>query len=161
MINTDVKNIIERFRNGKTLLLQVLLAVQDAHPQKYLSEDSVNAIAQILKITPSRVYSTASFYSEIALEPRGIHLIRVCTNAPCENAGKAIILKTLEQELGITVGQTSLDGLFTLESVNCLGACYMSPAIKVNDHIYGNLTPEDVITILHDLRKDQHNEQIA
>lgn len=157
----DVQGIINQYGNDKALLLQVLLAVQDAHPQKYLSEKSVNEIAQIMKISRSRVYSTASFYSEISLKPRGTHLVRVCGNSPCENAGKSAILNALVKELGIKVGQTTLDGLFTLESVNCLGACYMSPAIKIDDKIYGNLTPDDVVMIIHSLRKEHENEQIA
>lgn len=159
MKNMDVQRIIHQFGNDKALLLQVLLAVQDTNPQKYLSEEAVNEIADILKISRSRVYSTASFYSEISLQPRGTHVIRVCTNAPCENAGKALILKAIEQELGITVGQTTPDGLFTLESVNCLGACYMSPAIKVDDTIYGDLVPEKVAGIISNLRKEHQNEQ--
>jgi len=159
MKNMDVQSIIHQFGSDKALLLQVLLAVQDANPQKYLSEEAVNQIAEILKISRSRVYSTASFYSEISLQPRGIHIIRVCTNAPCENAGKALIQKAIEQELGITVGQTTPDGLFTLESVNCLGACYMSPAIKIDDTIYGDLVPEKVASIISNLRKEHQNEQ--
>lgn len=155
----DVQSIIHQFGSDKALLLQVLLAVQDSNPQNYLSEETVNEIADILKISRSRVYSTASFYSEISLQPRGIHIIRVCTNAPCENAGKALILKAIEQELGITVGGTTSDGLFTLESVNCLGACYMSPAIKIDDTIYGNLVPEKAINIISNLRKEHQNEQ--
>ena len=161
MKNVDVQDIINRFDNDKALLLPVLLAVQDAHPQKYLSEKAVNEIAQTMKISRSRVYSTASFYSEISLKPRGIHLVRVCANSPCENAGKALLLTAIEQELGITVGQTTLDGLFTLESVSCLGACYMSPAMKIDDEIYGYLTPGEVVSIIQKLRKEYRNEQIA
>lgn len=161
MKNIDVQEIINQFGNDKALLLSVLLAVQEEHPQKYLSEEAVNEIAQIMGISRSRVYSTASFYSEISLKPRGTHLIRVCTNSPCENAGKAQILQALEQELGITVGETTQDHLFTLESVSCLGACYMSPAIKVDDQIYGDLIPEDVVRMIHDLRKGHENEQTA
>lgn len=158
---TPVKEIIRQFGGNKALLLQVILAVQDADPQNYLSEKAVNEIAQEMNISRSRVYSTASFYSEISLKPRGTHLIRVCTNAPCENAGKADILYAIEQELGITIGQTTPDRLFSLESVNCLGACYLSPAVKVDDTIYGNLTPQEIVSVIRDLRKEYTNEQSA
>lgn len=158
---TPVKEIIRQFGGNKALLLQVILAVQDADPQNYLSEKAVNEIAQEMAISRSRVYSTASFYSEISLKPRGTHLIRVCTNAPCENAGKADILYAIEQELGITIGQTTPDRLFSLESVNCLGACYLSPAVKVDDTIYGNLTPQEIVSVIRDLRKEYTNEQSA
>lgn len=158
---TTVKDVIKQMENDKVPLLQVLLAVQDTSPNRYISEEAVNEIAHLLNISRSRVYSTASFYSEISLKPRGIHLIRVCTNAPCENAGKAEIQKALERELGVGIGQTTSDGLFTLESVNCLGACYMSPAIKVDDKIYGNLTPMDAVSIIRSLREEHENEQSA
>ena len=88
-------------------------------------------------------------------------MIRVCTNAPCENAGKAEVLRAIENELGISLGQTTKDGLFTLESVNCLGACYMSPAIKVDDTVYGNLTGEEVASILSDLYEEYQNEKYS
>jgi NADH:ubiquinone oxidoreductase subunit E len=155
MGTAEIKFIIKQLGEKKAPLLQVLLAVQDAAPGRYLSEEAVNEIARILEVPRSRVYSTASFYSEISLKPRGLHLIRVCTNAPCENAGKEEIQNTIERELGITVGETTKDGLFTLESVNCLGACFMSPAIKVDDTLYGNLTPESVVSVLHSFRKEQ------
>lgn len=129
-------------------LLQVLLAVQDANPRNYVSEEDIQQIAGDLACSRCRVYSTASFYDEISLTPRGENIIRVCTNAPCENAGKKEILNALEKQLQITIGGTTNDQKFTLESVNCLGACFMSPAIKINDRIYGNLTPDEVPAIL-------------
>lgn len=155
MGTAEIRFIIKQLGEKKAPLLQVLLAVQDATPGRYLSEEAVNEIARILEVSRCRVYSTASFYSEISLKPRGLHLIRVCTNAPCENAGKEEILNTIERELGVTVGQTTQDGQFTLESVNCLGACFMSPAIKVDDTLYGNLTPESVVSVLNSFRKEQ------
>lgn len=158
---TKIQEIIKQFAKDEALLLQVILAVQDADPQNHLSEKAVNEIAQEMNISRSRVYSTASFYSEVSLIPRGVHIIRVCTNAPCENAGKASILAAIVQELGIEIGQTTFDGLFSLESVNCLGACYMSPAIKIDGTIYGDLTPYDAVAAIRNLRKEHQNEQSA
>lgn len=147
-----VKEVIEKMDSNNPLLLQVLLAVQDANPFNYVSAEEMADIAVALGISRSRVFSTASFYSEISLEPRGRHLIRVCTNAPCENAGKAELVKAIEQELNITIGQTTADKYFTLESVNCLGACFMSPAIKIDQQIYGDLTPDKAVQIIRAMR---------
>ncbi len=149
-----IQDIIEQSGGLKAPLLQILLAVQEGNPQQFISESDVNQIAESLKISRCRVYSTASFYTELSFKPRGIHRIRVCVNAPCENAGKIKILKALQQELAISLGQTTLDGFFSLEEVNCLGACYMSPAIKVDDTIYGDLTPEKAVFILQAIRKE-------
>lgn len=153
--------IINRMGGEKAPLLQVLLSVQDLSPLNYISEEAVNAVAHYMKIPRSRVYSTASFYSEISLKPRGAHLIRVCANAACENEGKEEISKAIEREIGAIAGQTSPDGLFTLESVSCLGACYMSPAIKVDDTVYGHMTPEEAVSIIRSIREEHRNVDTA
>jgi NADH-quinone oxidoreductase subunit E len=140
---------------GQAALLQMLLAVQDASPENYVSEEAVNEIAHLLDISRSRVYSTASFYSAISLKPRGQHIIRVCINAPCENAGKQAVLAALEQELGVSLGGTTADGRFTLEGVSCLGACYMSPAIKIDKQLYGDLTAETAVAVIRRYREGE------
>ncbi|MDC7126234.1 MAG: NAD(P)H-dependent oxidoreductase subunit E [Spirochaetales bacterium] len=139
-------------------LLPTLLKKQKDSPFNFLSEDDVNSIAKELKLSRSRVYSTASFYSEISLSPRGKHIIRVCCNAPCENAGKEAIREAITKELGIEIDETTEDKLFTLESVNCLGACFMSPAMRIDDEIYGNLTPEETVKILNTYKKEHVDE---
>ncbi len=148
-----MKTTIEK--TAEKSLLPVLLERQRANPQNFISEEDVNRIAEELNLSRSRVYSTASFYSEISLQPRGRHLIRICCNAPCGNAGKAAVQSAISTELGIAIDETTEDGLFTLESVNCLGACYMSPAMKVDDRIYGNLTPSDALDIIREISREQ------
>jgi len=148
-----LKTTIEK--TAEKSLLPVLLERQRANPQNFISEEDVNRIAEELNLSRSRVYSTASFYSEISLQPRGRHLIRICCNAPCGNAGKAAVQSAISTELGIAIDETTEDGLFTLESVNCLGACYMSPAMKVDDRIYGNLTPSDALDIIREISREQ------
>ncbi len=135
-------------------LLQLLLDAQSFSGKNYVSEEEVGRIARELNVTKSRVYSTASFYSEISLEPRGRHLVRICTNAPCENAGKAEVQAAIQQELGIVPGETTEDGMYTLESVNCLGACYMSPAIRIDDEVYGNLDPEEAVRLIRETTEE-------
>lgn len=152
-MNTD-KKVISDLDVNNAPLLQVLLAVQDASPQNYISETDVQQISKELNVSRCRVYSTATFYDEISLRPRGKNIIRVCSNAPCENAGNKAILAAIKNLLQIDLGQTTADHLFTLESVNCLGACNMSPAIKINDSIYGNLSPEDIPSIISMYKKE-------
>jgi NADH:ubiquinone oxidoreductase subunit E len=154
VIQKTVSDIISAMGPESAPLLQILLAVQDASPENFVSEEVINEIAHRLDVSRSRVYSTASFYSVIALKPRGRHIVRVCINAPCENAGKQEIIAVLEDELGIRMGQTTEDGQFTLEGVSCLGACYMSPAIKVDHDLYGDLTPAGVAAIIRRYRKE-------
>jgi NADH:ubiquinone oxidoreductase subunit E len=150
--------MIKKMAQKETPLLQVLLKVQDQNPYHYIGEDAVLTIAKELNLSKARVYSTASFYSEISLAPRGKNIIRVCSNAPCENAGKKEILDSLKSILKIDVGETTYDRVFTLETVNCLGACYMSPAIKINDTVYGNLESEMLPSILSLYKESELDE---
>lgn len=148
MDSKRIEKIIDEMGGKDSPLLQVLLAVQDESPNHYISEESVGAIAKHLGITRGRVYSTASFYSEISLKPRGKNIIRICTNAPCENAGKLQVQNALKDLLNINIGETTEDQMFTLESVNCLGSCYMTPAMKINDTIFGNVNAEELSQII-------------
>ena len=150
-----VKEIVAEVGESKTALLPILLAVQKASRDNCVNETSMNEIASLLRLSRSRVYSTASFYSEIALQPRGRNIVQVCINAPCENAGKDAIVRALETELGVTLGETTSDAAFTLEGVNCLGACYMSPAIKVNGALYGNLTADKAVSVIREYQKGE------
>ena len=159
--NKVVQQIVAKLGREKEALLAILLAVQDASQENFVSEQAVNEISRLLNISRSRVYSTASFYSEISLRPRGRHIVRLCINAPCEDAGKEDIRKALEEELGITIGETTSDKLFSLEGVSCLGACYMSPAIKIDERVFGNLTPDTAVKILRDFKEEMRHEQRA
>lgn len=150
-----LEEIVAAAGEGQPALLQVLLAAQDASPENYVSEEAVNEIAHLLGVSRSRVYSTASFYSAISLKPRGRHIVRVCINAPCENAGKQAVIAALEAELGVSLGGTTADGRFTLEGVSCLGACYMSPAIKIDKELYGDLTAETVVAVIRRYREGE------
>lgn len=143
-----LKQLIAGLAERNTPLLQILLAVQDANSENYISEENIQDISEALKVSRCRVYSTATFYDEISLRPRGRNIIRVCSNAPCQNAGKDRILEALKELLQIELGETTGDRRFTLESVSCLGGCYMSPAIKINDRVFGNLAPEDIPGII-------------
>lgn len=148
----NVRQIVADLGGERAPILSVLLAVQDANERQYVDEETVNEIARALKVPRNRIYSTASFYNEISLKPRGLHLIRICRNAPCDNAGKRAVREALEAELGIVAGETTPDGRFTLETVSCLGGCYMSPAIKIDDEIYGDMTPQKAVALLNEYR---------
>lgn len=152
MDSLKIEQVIDEMGGKGSPLLQVLLAVQDLSPNHYISEESVGVIARKLGITRGRVYSTASFYSEISLKPRGRNIIRICTNAPCENAGKLQLQNALKDLLRIDIGETTEDRMFTLESVNCLGSCYMTPAIKINDTIFGEVKGSELPEIIRRFR---------
>ncbi|MBC8488933.1 MAG: NAD(P)H-dependent oxidoreductase subunit E [Bacteroidetes bacterium] len=107
---------------------------------------------------PVEVYSVASFYSMFSLKETGKFVIRVCVSLPCYLRGSREILEALTKELDINVGQTTADKKFTIEAVSCLGACDKSPAMMINEEIYGNLTPQKVREIIHQLKHERTME---
>jgi len=114
----------------------------------HVSEKFIAEAAASLNMTISDVYGVASFYSFLSLQPRGRNIIRVCGNVPCHMNGARTVVEGIRKELGIAPGETTPDGLFSLELTNCIGACDEAPAMLVNDDIHGGLTPEKLSKVL-------------
>jgi NADH dehydrogenase (ubiquinone) flavoprotein 2 len=109
---------------------------------------AMDEIANIVGQPAIKVYEVATFYSMYNLAPVGKYLVQMCTTTPCWLCGSADILKAAEKHLGIKMGESTKDGLFTLIEVECLGACVNAPMIQVNDDYYEDLTPERMVEIL-------------
>ena len=124
----------------------------------YLSEEAALFLAKELNLPPVEVYSVASFYSMFSLKETGKYIIRVCVSLPCYLRGSREILEALTKELDINVGQTTADKKFTIEAVSCLGICDKAPAMMINEEIYGNLTPQKVREIIHQLKHERTME---
>ncbi|HOU16159.1 MAG TPA: NADH-quinone oxidoreductase subunit NuoE [Anaerolineae bacterium] len=141
-----VRQIITRYDNDREALVEILREI--SQELTYLSQETLTAVADALRLPYSHVYSVASFYSMLNLEPRGRHVIKFCHDAPCHVAGGREIWETLEHELGIPFGATTPDGAWTLLPTSCIGACSVGPVMLVDDEIYGNLTPDRVREII-------------
>jgi NADH-quinone oxidoreductase subunit E/NADP-reducing hydrogenase subunit HndA len=141
-----LKEILENYDQKEEDLIPVLQDAQEEYG--YLPKVVLREIADSLDIFFSDVYGVATFYSQFHLEPRGENVIRVCLGTACHVKGGARILERLQDELGIADGETTEDLKFTLESVACIGACGLAPAIMVNDDTYGRLEPSRVSEIL-------------
>ena len=148
----DQQEIISGFRAEKANLLPILHALQDNHPQNYLTEESLKAVARHLRINLSWVYGVAGYYSMFSLKPRGRYIIRVCNSPVCNMLDSSGIIDALSGILGIGKGETTPDGLFTVEEAECLGICDVAPAMMINRAVYGNLTPESLKGIIDELR---------
>ena len=145
-VTAVVEELIERYGDSQEALVEIL---RDMNQQKgYLTRESLDAVAQRLELPSSTVYSVASFYSLISLKPLGKHVIRFCEDAPCHVAGGREIWETLEQEIGVPFGETTLDGQWSLLTTSCIGACAVGPVMMIDDDIYGNLTADKVREIL-------------
>ena len=148
MRKDDVKkldDILKRFEGKKGDLVPVLQEVNALY--NYLPEDALHYVSEKLEIPLSTVYQVATFYKSFTLEPRGRHHIKVCTGTACHVRGAVRVLEAIERELGITPGETSADGEFSLETVNCLGACAMGPVVVIDD-VYYSTTPSRVHRLL-------------
>ena len=137
-------------------VLLILHEFQNRDPHHYLPEDDLAMIARYLNMPYSGVYGVATYYSMFSLTPRGKHIIRVCNSPVCQMADSKDIPATLRSYLGIDVGATTADGVFTLETTECLGQCDTAPGMSVDGVFYGNLTARKIKHIL----KDYQNQAI-
>jgi NADH:ubiquinone oxidoreductase subunit E len=142
--------IIDKYGAKKQALIMIL---QDANEYfNYLPEIVIKRISKRLGISYAEVYGVISFYKSFSLEARGQHTIQVCMGTACHVRGAQLILEELERILGIEEGQTTEDRLFTLETVNCLGACALGPIISVDGEFHGNMTLSGVSKLIDKLK---------
>ncbi|HPF01862.1 MAG TPA: NAD(P)H-dependent oxidoreductase subunit E [Bacteroidales bacterium] len=155
----DQQKIFAGFSRDKSNLLPILHALQDCHPHNYLTEESLRAAARFLGVNLSWVYGVAGYYSMFSLKPRGRYIIRVCNSPVCSMMGSSGIIDILTGILGIKPGETTPDGLFTVEEAECLGICDVAPALMINRNVYGNLTRKSLKALIEELRKKQHGQK--
>ncbi|KAJ3273063.1 NADH dehydrogenase [ubiquinone] flavoprotein 2, mitochondrial [Terramyces sp. JEL0728] len=115
----------------------------------FTSISVMNHVAKLLDMAPMRVYEVATFYT---MDPVGKYFVQVCTTTPCQLCGSSDVLKATEKELGIKVGETTKDDMFTLVEVECAGACVNAPVVAFNDDYYEDLTPDGIVKILREFK---------
>jgi len=142
----DTEDRVEDHAGRPDQLIRTLQQVQEE--SGYVSEESEQRVADALGISIGRVHGVVTFYHLFRTRPPGRHTIRLCLGTACHVLGADRILATLEDELRISVGQTTEDGLFSLEIVRCLGTCSLAPVMMVNEDVHGRLTPEKVRRVL-------------
>jgi NADH:ubiquinone oxidoreductase subunit E len=141
-----ITEILERYGHRVDALIMILQDIQNIY--RYLPEDALRVVTEMLEVPFSQVYEVATFYRSFSLEPRGAHEIRVCLGTACHLRGGPRILENFERELGISAGGTTQDGTFTLETVNCVGACALAPLVLVDTEYFGNNNSSSVKRIL-------------
>lgn len=144
------KTIIAKYPKKQSAVMPLLTLAQKQN-NNWLSKAAMDTVAEMLDMPPVRVYEVASFYTMYNLEPTGKHVIEVCTTTPCWLMGSDKIVEACERRLGITLGETTRDGEFTLKEVECLGACVNAPMCGIGEHYYEDLTPQNVVRIIDDL----------
>ena len=135
-------------------LIAIMQEIQGEY--KYLSEGALTLIAEKLGISTAKVYSVATFYENFSLEAKGRHIIKVCTGTACHVRKSGPIYDSLRDALGLTgKRKTSADGLFTLETVACLGACGLAPVMTIDGEVHAKMTPEDALALVEDIRRKE------
>lgn len=148
-----IKDVLEKYAAVDGSLITILQYAQDIYG--YLPTDVLYHIAERIGSTPAKVMGVATFYSQFRLQPVGKYLIMLCQGTACHVNGSEKIEKAIKDELGISDGETTEDGLFTLKNVACLGCCSLSPVMMINEETYGSLTPEKTKEILRSLREKE------
>jgi NADH:ubiquinone oxidoreductase subunit E len=148
----QIDNIIERYNRDHEALLMIMQDISGLY--NYLPPEVVPLLVERLGVKGSLIYSVATFYKSISLEPRGKHIINVCTGTACHVRGADKIMDALQEELHINEGQTTDDLLFTLQAVRCIGCCASGPVIMVNKEAHGGLDRSSVVRIIEQYKEN-------
>ena len=151
----EVESIVNRYPEGKqkSALLPVLHLAQQEFGG-WLSSETMDYVAALLKLEPIEVYEVATFYSMYNLKPVGKYMFEVCQTGPCMLRGSDDIIAYISQTLGIKPGETTTDGMFTLKTVECLGACGYAPMMQLGKNYREHLTKEKVDAIIDECRRN-------
>lgn len=145
--------MLGHYPTKRSVLVPTLLYAQDEHG--FLSDEVIHELAQRLELTDLEVCNVISYYSMLTTKPRGKFNVQVCTNIACLVRGGEELLDHCKQRLGIGKAETTADGLFSLEEVECIGACSWAPAAQVNYDFHENLTPEKMDQILENYKTNE------
>ncbi|MBP2146991.1 NADH-quinone oxidoreductase subunit E [Methanofollis sp. W23] len=152
----EVQEILGAYPRDPRHLLAALQDIQAEY--KYLSIESMKEVARYLGVSESQVFSVATFYKALSLVPLGKKVIKVCAGTACHLRGAPRLVEAVEDALGIRDGETTEDGQFTLQTVNCVGACAMAPVVVVNERVYGKMGIADIPGMIETERKDEAGE---
>ena len=143
---TKVDELIARYKGQKWALIPLLQDIQEEFG--YIPPESIPSVAEALSLFPSQVQGVITFYEQFHTMPRGKNIVRVCRGTACHVRGGKTILKLVKQNLDIEEGENTPDLEFTLETVPCLGTCFLAPVMMVNKDYFGNLAPPKVKSVL-------------
>ena len=149
----DIKRIIENRKSMKTPLMMILSDIQNKYG--YIDLEVQQLVANELNIPVSEVYGVVTFYSYFSLQPKGKYVIGICMGTACYVKGSQSLLDAFCNRLGIKEGQTTKDGLFTIDVLRCIGACGLAPVVSVNGKIYPHVSIKDVDKIIAECKKGE------
>jgi NADH-quinone oxidoreductase E subunit len=153
-MENNIQNILNSYPAGSTdNLIPILQDIQDN--DGFLSKEAVVEVGQYLKMPTSKIFGVATFYNQFRFTPLGKNHIQVCRGTACHVLGSATVLDEIEKNIGVKSGQTSRDGVFSLEVVACIGACGLAPVIAINGNFHAKVTAESMKEILDNYRNQE------
>ena len=156
-LKTKIDKVVKKYNNDSSMLVSIL---QDTQTEiGYLPKEALIDLHIILDVPLSQVYSVATFFKAFSLIPRGRHQISVCTGTACHVRGSESILETFERELNIKAGESDKELDFTLETVNCVGACALGPIVIIDGKYHGEMRNESVKPLIDEYRKIQETQK--
>lgn len=147
-----IDKVLEKYDPKPSNLIPLLQESQEIFG--YLPRQVMKEIGDHLELPVSKIYGVATFYAQFRFEPLGKHMIKLCHGTACHVKGAESITETIENELKIKTGETTEDGLFTMERVACLGCCSLAPVVMVDGEVYGDLTREKVKDVIQEYRRE-------
>lgn len=150
---SGIQKIVEKNGTHRSALIPILLDIQDEY--HFLPRDALTHVAQAMDIAMVDVYRAATFYRYFSLQPRGEHLIQVCLGTACHVRGAPGVLNQIQRKINIKPRETTEDNLFTLETVNCLGACAMGPIVVMDEEYHGQTTVAKVDKLIESFKKQE------
>jgi NADH-quinone oxidoreductase subunit E len=161
MSNIKSMDVIrQKYRDaGRDALIPILQDLQAY--EGYLAEESLREVSGMLRLPLSKIYGVASFYNQFRFHPIGRYHVLVCRGTACHVKGSVKLLQCLQHELRVEPGQTTRDGLFTLDVVACIGACGLAPVMCINGEFHAKLTPEHASEIIRKLRSQHEDKKQA
>ncbi len=148
---SKVCDILDKYDRLPSKIIPILQEVQEEY--RYLPEEIMTFVATSLGISPARVFGIATFYSHFSLDPKGKYVIKVCDGTACHVKGSSGLIDIIQRELGLSEKKhTTEDLLFTLETVSCLGACGLAPAVVINDKVYGQVSNKQMKELIDEYK---------
>jgi len=150
-----IDSLIEKYKDKKGNMIPLLQGIQEIYG--YLPKDAFHKVSKDANIELSDMYGVATFYAQFRLAPVGKHIVKVCHGTACHVQNAKELTDALQDSLNVNDGETTSDGLFTLESVACLGCCSLAPVLMIGDETYGKLTGDKAVRIVRDIKRQESN----
>jgi len=151
-VAAKTKQIVKKHGGDKSGMIAVLQDIQEAF--NYLPKEALKTASKAMKVPFSRVYEAATFYTAFSLKPRGKNIVRICTGTACHVRGAAALQDKFERTLGIKPGETTKDNKFSLETVNCVGACALGPVVVINTEYHGQVTMKKIDKLIDKINEE-------